>query len=444
MRILIKDEELDLNSSVTVNNITNPPIKIQRIWYTVAALIGASEAVVMSMVVSRRIGLEEAGELTIAFALGNLFRTVGLWGTRNFQVSDQKKEFSFRDYLVARIVSLSVMFFFALLHNIILLLFFDTGFRKLTVICLIELIYLIESFEDVIWGEYQRAGRLDIGSKMFIVRWGILMVCFILAILTTGSLTLSLTVSIVVSTFIFFSLLFLKFWYPLSTSLSGSESFSLTKLYHLLKKTTPLFLIAFLYFFLNNAAKYAIDVFYNENIQAYFGFITIPAFAVEMISGFVYEPNLTNLSILWTNKNVNIFRLEIFKQITFIILVTLVCLMFAWWGGIPILSLLFAVDLSVYRLDLLYVILSGGAISLIIFANVLLIIMRQQKLQLIIYVITTIIGSVNIWFFVKKFEIRGGTIGNCIAFIIQALALYIAISTILYKCSKKKNIMIIK
>ena len=64
------------------------------IWNTVAGLINAAEAVIMSMFVTRIIGLADAGRLTIAFAIGNLMMTVGKFGVRNYQVTDIENKFS--------------------------------------------------------------------------------------------------------------------------------------------------------------------------------------------------------------------------------------------------------------------------------------------------------------------------------------------------------------
>ncbi len=53
------------------------------LWNVAAGLVNAGEAVVLSMVVTHTTGLEDAGILSIAFAVGNLMMTVGKFGVRS-------------------------------------------------------------------------------------------------------------------------------------------------------------------------------------------------------------------------------------------------------------------------------------------------------------------------------------------------------------------------
>lgn len=73
------------------------------IWNTLAGLVNAAEAVILLMVVGRTNGLEDAGVLTIAFAIGNLMMTIGRYGVRNYQVTDVEDRLSFGSYFTHRI-----------------------------------------------------------------------------------------------------------------------------------------------------------------------------------------------------------------------------------------------------------------------------------------------------------------------------------------------------
>ena len=57
------------------------------LWNLCAALVNASEAVVVIMIASRFNDREEAGILTIAFSIGNLLMMLGKYGIKNYQVS---------------------------------------------------------------------------------------------------------------------------------------------------------------------------------------------------------------------------------------------------------------------------------------------------------------------------------------------------------------------
>ena len=79
------------------------------IWNTLAGLVNAAEAVILLMVVGRTNGLEDAGILTIAFAIGNLMMTIGRYGVRNYQVTDVEGKLSFGSYFTHRICTVFLM-----------------------------------------------------------------------------------------------------------------------------------------------------------------------------------------------------------------------------------------------------------------------------------------------------------------------------------------------
>ena len=69
-------------------------------WNTISGLINAGQSAVILIFISRYLGQSAAGIFSIAYALGNLFSTMGKYGVRNFQVTDVKEVFLFHEYLV--------------------------------------------------------------------------------------------------------------------------------------------------------------------------------------------------------------------------------------------------------------------------------------------------------------------------------------------------------
>ena len=60
--------------------------KSSYIWNMMGSLFMAFQSVIMLMILTRTVGLVEAGIFTIANANANLFLTVGKYGMRYFQV----------------------------------------------------------------------------------------------------------------------------------------------------------------------------------------------------------------------------------------------------------------------------------------------------------------------------------------------------------------------
>ena len=137
------------------------------IWNSVAGIINAAEAVIMSMVVTRLGQLSDAGILSLAFAAGNVLMVIGKFGGRMYQVTDVKGQYSFRMYLAQRFLTLGIM----ALSLAGLLMYGHFWEDKKNAIILIALIYMVESVEDCVWGQYQMIDRLYVGAQMFSTRW---------------------------------------------------------------------------------------------------------------------------------------------------------------------------------------------------------------------------------------------------------------------------------
>ena len=73
------------------------------LWNMIGSLLMAFQSVIMLMILTRTLGLVDAGIFTIAYANANLFLNIGKYGMRYFQVSDVKGQFTFADYRMSRL-----------------------------------------------------------------------------------------------------------------------------------------------------------------------------------------------------------------------------------------------------------------------------------------------------------------------------------------------------
>ncbi len=65
-------------------------LKKAYIWNTAAGTLNALQSVIMLMIITRAVDLAAAGVFTIAYTTGNLLLNLGLYGMRDFLVSDAK------------------------------------------------------------------------------------------------------------------------------------------------------------------------------------------------------------------------------------------------------------------------------------------------------------------------------------------------------------------
>ena len=376
-------------------------------WNTIAGIINASEAVILSMVITRTNGLEDAGILTIAFAIGNLFANIGKFGVRNYQVSDINEEFSFSNYFIARMISAMIMLVVSVGYIVMQMKESDRySCSKAMIIFLMCIIYLIESVEDVFWGLYQKRNALDVGAKMFSIRWVLTIVLMALVLIYKHDLLQAIGAGAVISGLVFLYLLWLTFPYFKEKIVWGIHRKDIL----VLKVCTPLFGVLFMTFYITNAPKYSIDRWLTESEQACYGFIAMPVFVIELLNGFIYQPVLVKMSMEWQTGDRDGFLKRIYKQSIIILCLLIFCLVGADLIGIPILSILYAVDLSNYKIELLILLIGGGMLAVVGYFCTLMTIMRKQKWVMYGFLLVSILSVFLSDYCVKNYGVRGASV----------------------------------
>lgn len=390
------------------------------IWNTIAGFINAFHAVILLMVVTRVTGLEEAGILTIAFAVSKLMVTIGKFGVRNFQVTDIKKEYDFYSYLKARIITVFVMLFASVCYCIYSYFVLEVSIYKAGVIFMICLIYAVESIEDVFWGEYQKSGRLDVGAIISSIRWFVTIIVFCIGLIIMHNLLYASLLSFLVALITDALLIYISYK---ELNIICKEADSLNWM-SILKKCTPLFAGAFFMIYLTNSPKYAIEACLSDEIQACYGFVSMPVFVIELLNNFIYQPKLVKIARSWENKQLTEFKRYLIIQCCALLMITGLCIIGAYWVGIPILSLMYNTDLTQYKFVLILVLIGGGFLALTGFFAVLLTVMRKQDWMMYGYIVVSLLALVTMNTCVSKFGVVGGAIlFDILIFVLTALLL---------------------
>jgi len=375
-------------------------------WNSFAGIVNAGEAVVLSMFVTRTEGLAEAGVLSIAFAVGNLMMTIGKFGVRNYQVTDIEERFAFTDYFWTRMVTVCGMMLLSAGYLFYCVQIKDYDEQKSVIIAAICLIYAIDSFEDVFWGLYQQRQALDIGAKVFVFRWLVILTVFIVLLLIGQGLQRAAVAAACVNVAVFFicnSITFSEFHERIGTM-------HIKNTITLLQQCFPLAAVAFMMFYVTNAPKYAIDRYLSDEAQACFGFIAMPVFAIEMLNGFIYQPSLVMITSEWKEGKLQNFQIRVRKQENLLFVIILACLIGADLFGIPILSVLYNTDLNAYKAELLILLLGGGMFAYVGYFCVLLTIMRRQNLIMYGYAGASVLAFIMFHIIVKYYEVMGAAI----------------------------------
>lgn len=377
------------------------------IWNMAGCLLMAFQSVILLFILRRTADLEAAGIFTIANANCNLFLTIGKFGMKNFQVSDVKEQFTFGEYRCSRWISTSAMVFVSFVHVAISAYQNDYSLNKMLIIIWMCLYKVADAIEDVYYGEYQQKNRLDVGAKALTIRISTAIFIFAVLMIATGNLLCSIVITTIVTTIL--ALLLIKLT---AGAFQASHSLSVDrkKVLRLFWLCLPLFLSAFLIFYIGNAPKYAIDANLSDELQACYGFIAMPVFMVGLINNFIFNPEIYKMSYLWIENKTDIFIKRTLFQIFIIGMITLICVSGAWLCGIPILSWIYNTDLSTYKVELLIILIGGGFLGLSGFLNIILTIMRLHRKLLVGYIITSILAFFLSDKVVKVYGVLGASV----------------------------------
>ena len=399
------------------------------VWNAVNAMLSASQCPLILMVINRTNGINDAGVFSIAFAVASLMLYIGLYGLRRFQASDIKEKFSFQEYNGVRFLTCALMIIVSVLYCCYGMMFNDYSTNKAVIVFLVCVLKLVQAYTDVIHGNMQQKGRLDVATKCSALRYVLEVLSIAVCLVITSDLLLSLVVSVIVS----FIVTFL-------TSINcgrkycGSfvPSFRKDAVVRLLIDGFPLFLSLFLNMYISNAPKYAIDAYLTEEIQGIYNLIFMPAFMVMLLSNFIFNPIIKSYAELWlsgSKEKLRELKHRMTLQMFFVGGLTVLGLAVAATIGIPILSLIFHADLAPYKTELCIVMIGGGALGFATYFSTVITIIREQNSMILCYGIAAAAAYMLSGMLVKTQGIRGAAI--MYAVIMSILAVLLGIITFL-------------
>ena len=143
-----------------------------------------------------------------------------------------------------------------------------------------------------------------------------------------------------------------------------------------------------------NAPKMVLDVYIEngsliQGVQTIFNIIFMPASFLNL-AYLVFRPLITKMAIVWNNGERKEFIQILFKIIIALMGISVILILGSAFLGIPILTFVYAVDLSNYKRELLIIILGGCLYTFSAVLDNALVIIRKQYALIFAYVVTFI------------------------------------------------------
>lgn len=412
-------------NKVEINGEQN--FKKNFIWNMFGMTFNSFNSLFYMIIITRINGTNDAGIFTLAFSIACLVFYIGTYAGRVYQVTDSSKIVSTSDYVVHRLIAFGILIITSFVYSLIM----GYSNQKLIIVLLLCLLKGLEALSDVFYGILQKNDYLYKAGFSLTIKSLLSITVFFVTDIASHNVVLSILSMILV-----WGLMLLFYDIPSSYRIEKFNwNVNKENIFFLFKDGFFVFLINFFSVYIVNAPKYAADGVLTNSMQAVFGIVLMPATLVSLAVQYLIQPYLKKMAIYYERGDINGFNNIIMKLFLFTVVFGIVCLVGAYILGIPVLSLVYGINLIEYRIQLEIIILGAIFYSLSIILSAAMITTRYTFIQFLIYVLTAIIGFVLSNFFISIFKLNGAVLSYILIMLTQFI-LYISSYIYLNKTKK--------
>lgn len=405
------------------------------IWNTIGLTLNSFNSLLFLVIVKWVNGLAISGIFSYAFSLCSLFFVVSIYYNRTYQIADYGGDKKFNHFFTFRLltclISLIAIAAFAFINRF--------SIEKITVIILLMFFRSIEAVSDCLFGYIQKEGKLyQVGISYTIKALGGVLLFLTLDILTHNVFVAILGIIIVnvIVLLTYDANNLKKLLYGEAVRIDNSQNILI------LKQAFPIFIFTFLSMYMANVQKYVMTYFVTDEMQSIFGILIMPATMLSLVSSYLVTPYVTKMNNLVVNLEYKKFFILTMKILLCLFAIGIIGLIICYFIGIPILSLIYHMDLSEYRFSL-EIIISGSILyaSVSVISNSLTI-LQSNISQVLMYLFASLASTFISDLLTRKYGLSGAAwsyfIGNMICLLM--FIVYFIIILIHVNDRKKNNI----
>lgn len=351
------------------------------------------------MVVRLSSSYENSGLYAFAMATGIIFASLALYKVRTFQVSDISNQFSNSSYIAFRLITILIGWFVCAVYIPI------ATNRQMNLIT-VSLLYLVfktdESFSDVLYGIYQKNGRMDyIGISQFI-RGILSLIAFSAGLALTDSLPtaiISMTTSCMLVTIVY-DLPHARRFGSIKPIFDNSALLALAKICF----------FAMLASLLANSIVSSVRQYYGivngSEALGHYASVATPAVLIQVAATYLYSPLIGKLAADLKKDRV-LFLKSFIKTMGMLVLVMGICVLALSLVGSSLLTIAFGNSIQPYTYLFPYVLTATAAVGLLLYCNDVLIIQRRMKQTLFCNGIAFACAVASAMPFIALFDMNG-------------------------------------
>lgn len=382
-------------------------------YYTIGMVFYLFCQWLTTIIVVRINGYGDAGNLSLAMSLSNSFSSIALYGTKSFQVSDIQNEYASGEYISTRIITctgsiLACVVFLGIQH-----------YTPEVVGCIVAfmLFRVVEAVVDVFQGIEQKAWKMDLIGKSFLLRGSVSIVSFTLILLVLHNLILAI-LAMVISSFVVICLFDIRQSRRLD---SVRPVFSAKPIQRLLLTCLPLTINTFITTGLVTIPRLFLEGYYGNEMLGIYSSIAAPTVIVQTAATLIFNPLITLFANDYADYNRDDFVKRLKKSCLILISLSLIAIAGAAVVGKLGLWILFGKDILPYFYLLVPVVLYSTLYVCAWFIQILLTIMREFKGLLVGNIVSLIACLLLSPFVVKAFDMNGVNLTLILSSVIQAV-----------------------
>lgn len=383
------------------------------IWNFIGSSINSFNSLFFMIAINHINLKSEAGIFTFAYSLICLFFILSTFYNRVYQISNYEK-YTPKDFIDFRmltsILTIVIVAIFSFINNY--------NFFKIGVILLICLFRMIESISDAVYGILQKNDQLYKSGISLTIKGVVGIITFVIIDLLTKNILVSL-VSLIIVNVLFFFIFDIK---NAKEYIYGMFNFDNFK--RILKDTLPIFIYSFLAMYVANSSKYILDYFDTAEAQNIFGIIFMPSTIIGLCSSYIVVPIITNLNNLFKNKDIDKFSKLVRNMILSLVLIGILACLCGLTIGIPVLNIMYGINLDAYRIHLVIVLIGATFYTLANVYSQVLVLLNVHKEQTLIYLIMTVVSTIICYVLISAYKITGA-IYAYLAFMAILLIMYL-------------------
>jgi len=412
--------------------ISSPELQ-NNLWMLIATMLFAPFSAIMVLITTRLVGIETAGMMQYSVAVTAILVQIVLFSTNQIQMVDIHEEYSFRTYLGLRT-------FTSVLASLVLILFlFIVRFEQTHAIILLLyfFIFLTDGYVNVFMTDFHQKGKVRIMGRMRASGFAGVLAAFFITVLITHNVVMSLLAAGVLLLIIY--VIWILYYREHFGAMRTKYDFSAMKRLGL--AVTPILVLTFAMNFLIAAPSIYLGEFDTIDMVAILAILVAPPqLFMVLVHALVLGSPVPETSDAYSSGDLGRFRRRIHAKLLFTFGMSIPFVAFTYFLGAPILSWLYGVDVSPYRIHLAITSIGGIFATTTPIIGLSLVIMQKQKQYMYAYIATSLITGPLVAVLVWLYGIHGAVFSQLLVFLPLTVVIYLVFRRMLYLKSKNASV----